>query len=231
MVPQKLGYLEEMIGLLSKLRTEYNVHPIVRARDDDFDAQPKERESHYERSLSPLKAKVHKVCRVTITAWPLTTPPLRLQNIPDDVSEHKRVSGEKKEEQKMETKANGGGLLGIYRYSAHPSSIHFPSHDPNLNYSMNVSPVSCRIMSPWPNAYQIAETYSSRHNPSVFNTDVADNVDVGMACQGSLLGGQFDSIQAHNDRVSLASAPRSILRPGELRQCVSLDAASQLMRP
>ena len=87
----------------------------------------------------------------------------------------------------METKANGGGLLGIYRYSATPSSIHFPSHHPNLKYSMNISPVSNRIMSPWPNDCQIEETYSSRHNPSAFDTDVADNVEVGMACQGSLL--------------------------------------------
>ena len=108
----------------------------------------------------------------------------------------------------METKANEGGLLGIYRYSAFPSSPHLGSHYPNLKSSMNISPASTRIMSPCLNAYQIEETYASRHNPSVFDTHLAGNVDVSMAGEGSHLGGHFDFIQAHNDRVSLLSAPR-----------------------
>lgn len=101
----------------------------------------------------------------------------------------------------MEKKANGGGSLGIYRYSASPSSHHFPSHYPNLKYPTNISPVSTRIISPYPNAYQIEETYASRHNPSFFNTHLADNVDGSVAGQDFHLGGRFDSIQAHNDRV------------------------------
>lgn len=108
----------------------------------------------------------------------------------------------------METKAGGGGLLCIYRYSAFPSSLHFSSRYPSLKSSMDISPASTRIMSTYPNAYQIPETYASRHNPSVFNTDLADNVNMSMAGHGSHLGGYFDSTQAHNDRVSVPSAPR-----------------------
>ena len=87
----------------------------------------------------------------------------------------------------METKADEGGLLDLYRYSAFPSSLHFPSHYPNLKASMNISPASTRITSPHPNAYQNEETYASRHKPSVFNTDLADNVDVSKAGHGSHL--------------------------------------------
>ena len=101
----------------------------------------------------------------------------------------------------MEKKASGGGFLGIYRYSASPSSHHFPSHYSNLKYSASISPASTRIISPYPNIYHIQETYASRHNPSFFNTHLADNVDGSVAGQHFHLGGRFDSIQAHNDRV------------------------------
>ena len=55
--------------------------------------------------------------------------------------------------------------------------------------------------SPYPNAYQIEEIFANRDNPNIFNTYLADSVDVTVVGQDFHIAGQHQTPQAFHDAV------------------------------
>ena len=56
--------------------------------------------------------------------------------------------------------------------------------------------------SPYPTAYQIEEMFANRGAPEIFNTYLADNVDVlVMGGEDFHLGGRYNSVQSFHDEI------------------------------
>ena len=56
-------------------------------------------------------------------------------------------------------------------------------------------------MSPYPTTYQIEEMFANRETPSVFNTYLADNVDVAVVGVDFLISGRHRSVQEFHDNI------------------------------
>ncbi len=85
----------------------------------------------------------------------------------------------------------------------HVEALHNPHFNCRISdSSSNSSPLPTSIMSsPYPNAYQIEEIFSSRDNPTIFNTYLADSVDVTVVGQDFHIAGQHQTPQAFHDAV------------------------------
>lgn len=57
------------------------------------------------------------------------------------------------------------------------------------------------MSSPYPNAYQIEEMFANRDVPSIFNTYLADSVDVSVVDQDFYIKGHYKSPQAFHDSI------------------------------